>query len=257
MPLFRHIESTTTSNSGGNQDNNQSTNVDEIVSTPGLVIHWKAENVVLTNGLVTRIVDSSGNGNHADFGVSSPQAGNCPSINPDKLNGLPVMVWPGNGYYTHPYVGEIATFVCVIRPGGVGDYRALLGAKAESRQLPYAGFYFSTVQPNGNTSFERTDYNGNPTTATCPQRANEWNVWGGKVASSWVSFFLNSYVIAKAEYLSLATVMSEGVLGASWYNNSLGNYWVGEFAEMAIFNQPLTNSKIGSLVAYLKRKYTL
>ncbi len=174
----------------------------------------------------------------------------------EKLNGLPILSFPGNCYFNHPYSGELGTWVALIRPSGIGNYCVLFGAKGDSRQLPYAAYYVSTCQPNGKCGFERTDYNGNPVTINYPMRLDEWNVWSGKVESSFISYFLNGYLIAKAEILSFSGI-NNAVLGASWYNNSLGNYWVGEFAEMAIYSQPLTNKQIGSIVTYLRRKYSL
>ncbi len=208
--------------------------------------------MILQNNQVQQITDLSGNNYHAIFSGGIPQNYNSPSVLGDRLNGQPVLRFPGNCYFTHTYLGEIGTAIALVRPSW-GRMEALLGAKGESRQLPYAAFYWSTCQPNGHCTFERTDYNGNPIQVTTPMKVDEWNVWTGRVESNAISFFLNSYCVGKAEILSFAAMVSDGVLGASWYNNSIGNYWAGEFAELAIYSQPLTGAQIGSIVTYLKR----
>ncbi|UBF28322.1 LamG domain-containing protein [Kovacikia minuta CCNUW1] len=217
------------------------------MSTTGLKVYWRADECQTNgSGIVTQLTDISGQGFHAS-GTGGPA-----KIS-DALNGVPVLRFTGNQFLSHSYLGEIATVIALVRPEGVGAYRALLSARGATRDA----YWFGTTSPGGNAIFQRNDASGNDAYIRYLQEPFKWNVWTGRVQASSLDFFFNSYKGGSLALSSRLPITGDAYLGAASNGSLLSDFWMGDLAELAIFDQPLASAEIGKIVSYLKGFYVL
>lgn len=190
------------------------------------------QGIELNGNFVSQWSDQSGSNNHA---LSSPDAYR-PVFTPNAINGLPALSFDGeDDYLQFPEITNVRTVFWVIREHP-------LATNATSR--PLLGW-------NGGLNFLRGDnmqlWNGQysaPQVYNGQTRLNGTNVVGS-----------NTLLIPGFNVVSLRTTGDIQASHLTQENNTFYRTWWGDFAEILIYDQPLSDQEIAQIENYLFDKY--
>lgn len=200
---------------------------------PGLRMWLRSDQGVQLNGtFVSQWTDQSGNGNHA---ASSPNAYR-PVYTPDAINGLPALSFDGiDDFLQFPEIADVRTVFWVIREhpeANSSTSRPLLGwngglnfLRGDNMQL-WNGLYASPQVFNGQTRL-----NGNNVVGTNALLLPGFNVVGLRTAGA-----------VQASHLTQEA-------------NIFYRTWWGDFAELIVFDEPLSDAQMAQVEAYLFDRY--
>lgn len=200
---------------------------------PGLEMWLRADQGIDLNGnYVAQWNDQSGNGHHAASGIDVIR----PTLMNDALNGLPAVSFDGaDDFLAFPAVSNLRTAFWILRESPLAEGwppRSLLGYGGG---LPFLrGADESFYDPLYGSAFVRdgvTRLNFQVINGTTTQVPTVWSL------------------------VSLVTTGDVTVDNLTMDLNIYGRTWWGEFAEILIFNVPLSDEEVLQVENYLANKY--
>lgn len=205
--------------------------------------------------------DSSGNARHATQGTGANQ----PLVKTAILNGKRVVRFDGsNDYLSAAYTGEPATFVAVYynRTSNVTSYYGLAAGKSSAN---LSAWYMMASDPDATLKWIRTLASDavpfNLGAATLAP-VNNWTIVVGTFdsATRTVKLRVNGKAVADQRVngtSSLKSIVTGMVVGAQWYNGTVGDFASVDIAEMAIYSTVKTDTEIDQLGRGLAAKWAL
>ncbi len=198
--------------------------------------------ITSSGGFVSQVADKSGNNRN----LTQPTASNRPAIGASSKNGMDVLTFDGGDAMVSPLWTQaqpVTMFAVVRNSDNSGANRQIIG-------------------------------NQNSTNPTFYKSSNVWRLFSGaelvsseSVDNSW--HYLGGVANSASSQLRLdgVNIASGNASGSSWNNSSIaignspdggnGYGWIGDIAEVFIYNRLLTNSEITQAESYINSKWFL
>lgn len=199
----------------------------------GLKLWLKADAgvTVSTGSYLASWQDQSGNANHAAQATAASQ----PTVVPDEADGFPVVRFDGSDdFVTFPRITTMRTVFWVVKetPGAADGYRFLLGDAS--------AYHFSS-------DTTRKIWGSSASTNI---RTGETRINGAIV---------NGSTADRPTTLSLISLTTTANVSADSFSRDRGNgrYWMGDLAELIVYDRPLSDAERVTVENYLARKYDL
>lgn len=200
----------------------------------GLKLWLKADaGVTLSAGIsLASWQDQSGNANHAVQSTAASQ----PTVVPGEANGLPVIRFDGsNDFVTFPRITTMRTVFWVVKEisGAPNGYRYLLGD----------GSVYDFCS-DGTKKIWDVSY------ASANIKTGETRINGALV---------NGTSTDRPTTLSLISLTTTGNVSADSFSRDRANgrYWMGDLAELIVYERPLSDAERVTVEGYLTTKYNL
>ncbi|MFZ5832772.1 MAG: PEP-CTERM sorting domain-containing protein [Planctomycetota bacterium] len=217
--------------------------------------------------------DRSGN----NYDVSQASVSSRPTLGTRTLNGLPLMSFDGNDWlYRFDAAGftgnpAVTVFALTLNAPVLveGDHKRILqmGANGNSYGKTYGFGIDSSWRFNGHPSFGQYVYRqfGNDALTGTEPAIGIWRSSANTPLSD-KEFYRNSTVEAGATYIYGATAIpnlsNEALgVGATWRSDGIAtvtnpsNFYVGDLAELIVFDRALTTEEMESVGYYLQTKW--